>query len=92
LTIKTANNKQVSLGGVGNRRFRKTGIAIVQIFAPLGKGDKPADLLASYIETAFTGSKTDGVHYGVAEVKEIGERNGMWQINVNCPFYADSIS
>lgn len=91
LTIKSGQTTQESIGAPSSNRDRTTGIMIAQLFAPIGKGDGDLKELAGTIRVAFKRVTDNGVTFRTPSINEQGKREGMWQINVVCPFYSDDI-
>ena len=91
LTFNPGESSQVACGGPGANRFRTPGVMTAQLFAPVGQGDKDLLVLADAIKTAFRCVTDSGVVFKTPSIKRIGKRDGQWQVNVNCPFYADDI-
>jgi hypothetical protein len=91
LTIKSGETTQESIGSPSSNRDRTSGVMIAQLFAPIGKGDGELKELADVIRAAFKRVTQDGVTFKTPSIYEQGIREGMWQINVVCPFYADDI-
>jgi hypothetical protein len=71
--------------------FRTLGVMIVQLFAPFDTGDRDLLVLADKIVTVFRRVTADGVTYRTPTVLSIGRNKEWWQVNVNCPFQADTI-
>lgn len=90
--ILDGESRQVSIGRPSQQRERMFGVAVAQVFGPVGKGDKELRLLAGKIKKIFTRAKTaEGVVYQTPSVIPMG-RDGPWyQFNVRCPFYADHV-
>jgi hypothetical protein len=91
LTINFGESFQASNGGTGANRFRTPGVMTAQLFTPTGKGDKDILALADVIKTAFRCVTDSGVVFKTPSIKRVGRVKKEWQINVNCPFYADDI-
>lgn len=91
LTIKSGETTQESIGAPSSNRDRTSGVMIAQLFAPIGKGDGDLKELAETIRAAFKRVTQDGVTFRTPSIYEQGTREGMWQINVVCPFYSDDI-
>lgn len=91
LTIKSGETTQESIGSPSSNRERTSGAMIAQLFAPTGKGDGDLKELAETIRAAFKRVTQSGVTFRTPSIKEQGKREGMWQVNVVCPFYADDI-
>lgn len=85
--VKHNEGDQLTLGGVGSRRFMRAGVVIVQVMAPFGDGFTQADTLATVARNAFEGVSTpNGVWFRRVSVKEIGKTGGYSQTNVTANF------
>lgn len=71
--------------------FRTLGLIIVQLFSPFNTGDNDILTLADKVVLAFRRVTADGVTYRTPTVQTIGRTKEWWQVNVNCPFLADTI-
>lgn len=89
-SIRPAVSTQVDITS-NNPRTRTTGVILIQIFSPLGKGDKAAMQLADAIKAQFRMVTAEGVTYQEPTITTVGEREGWWQVNVTCPFQYDEI-
>jgi hypothetical protein len=77
---------------VGVKQYRTVGVAIAQLFGPVGDGTQAQRQLADAIVAAFQDQTAGGVRYGVPSVDNIGKTTqGNYQINVTCPFQADTV-
>jgi len=76
----------------GIPEYRLVGVAIAQLFGPIGAGDKVLQQKADAVVSAFRSQSADGVRYGDAYEQRVGQtREGdYYQINVACPFAADT--
>lgn len=91
LTIKFGETIQKSVGSPTGNRDRTSGVMIAQLFCPVGAGDGELLTVADAVITAFRRVTDTGVTFSTPSASG-GNRNGNeWQINVNCPFYADDI-
>ena len=91
LTISLGETLQKSIGNPAGQRFRTSGVMTAQIFCPVGAGDGGLWDLADSIEAAFRCVTDTGVTSKTPSSYKAGRDGGEWQINVNCPFYADDI-
>lgn len=83
------SGKQATLGAPGNRRFSKSGLVTVQLFAPLTLGDGLGKslALAQIVQGAYEGQHSDsGVWFQDAVIKEIGTSDSWYQTNVQARF------
>lgn len=89
LTIAEGDSFQVSLGST--RRFRDTGVAIVQVFTALGSGDGEAREIADDVQAIFKGITVSGVIFRKPRAARIGPDGSFYQMNVTIPFQADEV-
>lgn len=92
LSIGFGDTFQVDCGGASGSRDRTVGVMTARLKVPVGQGDKQLLETAGNVKTAFNRVTDSGVHFRTPSIKRVGRINGEWQINVNCPFYADDIS
>jgi Bacteriophage related domain of unknown function len=88
------DERQVTLGGIGSRRYRVTGIVTVQIFSPLGEGQVDSDQISGVVKTAFRGVNTgaDAIEFRRVRVVDVGRSGGWLQTNVVAEFEYDEIA
>jgi len=91
LTINSGETTQKSIGNPGANRERTPGIMTAQLFGPIGNGDGNLKEKAESIRVAFKRVTDTGVSFGTPKIYEVKRIGKEWQINVNCPFYADDI-
>jgi hypothetical protein len=93
LTVRETVSAQESLGNKGTRRYRRSGLLFVQIFAPIDKGTKTTKSLAEQVRSIFEGETIgpagEEVRFFDVQVKILGpERNGKWHnTTVECAFW-----
>jgi hypothetical protein len=87
LTIVPGEGFQASLGTP--RIWRSTGIVMVQVFAPLGQGDGPANELADDAAAVFRGVSLGSVIFRAPSLTRIGSDGAWYQVNVATPFQSD---
>lgn len=88
--IRHADALQDTLGGVGNRSFRRVGVIIVQIFTPTGNGLQESYDLAKVVIDAFEGKASPGgVWFRNVRLNEIGHEGHFMQTNVLVDFRYD---
>lgn len=83
--VRHTNGTQASLGSInGKRRQEQSGVLFIQMFTPLGDGQKLADPLGDAILDAYrTGGATpSGVQFRSARRAEVG-KDGAWFLT-NC--------
>lgn len=89
LNVLTGNARQVSMGLF--RRFRRTGLVLVQIFVPAGRGDGLAKELADSVANIFEGRTVNGVIFRAADLERVGV-DGSWAVwRCSVPYQADSL-
>jgi hypothetical protein len=92
-----AHAAQVSMGGAGNRRFRRSGLLIIEVFTPAGRGDGEANVLAEQVAAIFRGVTAEGVRYagpkGESPRRLPGRVDGAWyQVPVHVPYQSDELA
>ena len=91
LTILTGESMQKSIG-VLEKFDRTPGVAIAQVFCPSGTGTQWSHDVAILIKANFQQVTYDGVVFKTPTIRDIGFDNGLYQLNVNCPFYVDNVA
>lgn len=87
LNILTGNQRQVGMGSI--RRFRRTGVVLVQIFVPAGSGDGLAKELADSVANLFMGRTINGVIFRGTRLDRVGV-DGAWAVwRSETPYQAD---
>lgn len=86
VTVRHASGEQIGLGT--SPCFRRTGVAIVQVFVPEATAGQPALALADQVVAALQAQQlAGGVQMLAARVDEVGpDQRGAWQVNVSVPF------
>jgi len=79
---------QYSLGGVGERKFSRTGSAFVQVFIPQDDGVRDGDVLAHEARTLLEGLDIAGttIRTWDAEIRENGLVDGYFMFVVEARF------
>ncbi len=93
ITMRHNVMDQRTLGGVGNRRFRRFGVITVQVFTLSNQGLATADVFAKVALDAFEGNSTapDEIHFRNSRINEVGEDGPWFQTNVLVDFDYDEI-
>ena len=87
LVRRPGDSRRTSLGAL---RTRTVGVAFVQLFGRPGEGDGALYETAAAIAAVFSNQTVEDVRYGTPTVRVIGETpDGLYQINIECPFQAD---
>lgn len=77
---------------IGARRFRKSGIVLLQIFTPLGSSLREPDRLGILLNNALEGASTPhDVFLRNVRMNEIGSDGHWFQVNVVADFEYDSV-
>lgn len=73
--------------GITNKRFERSGVAIVQIFTLFGEGLSKSDILSKVAADAFQGKATPGgVWFRNVRLNEIGQDGEFFQVNILADF------
>lgn len=86
-TIVRGESRRITCG---TREYRESGRAMACLFGPVGRGDAGLLGLADAIAVAFRSQQAGGIRYLTPSVQPVGESLGEYQINVACPFEADT--
>lgn len=79
-------------GDTGKRRWRRTGIVTVQVFAPYGTGLSIGDKLGMVALRAFEGQSTSsGIWFRDVSFQEVGQDSMWFQSNVSATFEYDEV-
>lgn len=82
-----STGSQTSLGGIGNRIFERSGLAIASIFSPIGKDLSESYLLAKVVADAYEGQTSEnGVWFRNVRIQEIGRDGQFYHLNVLVDF------
>lgn len=78
--------------GATTNNVRSLGLVIVQIFAPLDKGNAAALAKADAVAAIFRDWCGSTVRCRTPSIKEVGpDGNGWYQVNVSVPFQRDEL-
>ena len=87
LSIREGESVTRTLGATDRRTV---GVVIIQLFAPLDRGDGKLRGYADEFKTAFQSvSLAGGIWFREPSLNVIGRRGPWWQLNVECPFTVD---
>lgn len=92
--IRHAPSRQSTFGHMGGRRFTRTGLVSVEVFAPTagGVGLSLAEKLGIIARDAFEGRGTaSGIWFRNARIQEIGPDKAWCQMNVLAEFVYDEM-
>lgn len=89
LSVRIVGSEQHTLGPVGARRFRRDGLAFVQVFTLANTGTAKGTELSEQAAAIFEGVSFNGLDFGAAQVLSKGTE-GKWYVNlVEVPFDFD---
>lgn len=88
LAVRHLASLQESLGGVGARKFTRSGSVFVQVFVPLDEGVDGADNLLRVARGIFEGKHLhpEGLRFQAGIVTEVGPDQDWYQANLELPF------
>lgn len=89
VNIRNGNTDHVQIGKPNT--WRNNGVLIVQLFGPINTGMAQLNILADKVVVAFRRVTAGGVTYRSPSKQQLGRTRDWWQINVNCPFFADTM-
>lgn len=79
--------------GASPVRYRQVGIAVAQVFTPIGRGDGRSLELCDAIIAAFRSVTKDGVTYrSPTAPTRVGVSGRFWQVNVSVSWFADLLA
>jgi hypothetical protein len=91
LAVLHAAGQQAGFGAA-TRRYRRNGVALVQIFVPEGEGPSEAMQLGDAAVGLFEGTVlSGGLRFGPVALREIGVADGWFQVNVSADFTFDEV-
>lgn len=91
LSVRSLDNKQTSLGRIGNRRFTVEGLVLVQAFAPTDSGLKVLNSLADEIVSIFNSTKDGTIIFKESQIREQGTEESWSQFLIETPFYYERL-
>lgn len=91
VVVRVRTRVQISLGRVGNRKFRTVAAVSAQVFVPVETGTFDADRLSLKLANIFDGTRFDGLSFQAAVIREGGTSGEFHQYNVEIPFDFEEI-
>jgi len=90
-TILNGDTLQKSIGTL--KVYRSVGTLAIQIFVKEGLGTRKSLEIADEIDTIFKGLHlTDAqIQFRTPSTVLVGNNTGWYQLNINCPFYRNSV-
>lgn len=77
MVVRHTSSAQESLGRIGNRRYRRLGNVITQVFTRSGGGLLLADTRAQQVRDVFEGVRTGEISFFDVQISE-GPTDGVW--------------
>lgn len=87
LVVRHADSNFETLGGVGNRRVRREGSIVMQIFTPSNEGVSEAHTLTKAAADIFEGVSFNGIDVTNVVTREVGPSDA-WYLIVAEAFFA----
>ena len=93
LVVRTLPGGQETLGGTGNRKFRRQALVAVQVFTPLGSGLGAGDDLAQAVRELYEAKSISGLDFTNGTISEItpGQDEKTFQHNIVVSFSYEEI-
>lgn len=88
LTNQTAFNADIADGA---HTVRYPGLLVFEVRYPLGAGDGGAIDDGDALAALFRNRNLDGLRFRAPTVRRLGSSDGYYLVQVDCPFYRDSI-
>jgi len=77
--------------GTNNPLHRNFGIINVNIYLPIGTGTNTGQTLADMAAAVFRDQSFSGITCRSPLVRNVGEVEGWYLVNMTCPFYHDDV-
>jgi len=90
-TVLPGDSGQKTTGAPGVNTTRHVGVAIAEVFSPLGKGDKDVYDTIAFIKAAFDPGTYAGVLYRTGKYFNQGRVGAHYKINFTIPYQADEL-
>jgi len=86
VAVRHAASRQVCLGGVGNRKFDRDGLVLIQVFGRLDRGTKEVDDLVEKALAIYEGKTIDLIRFISTVPREIGPIDGWYMATLDAQF------
>lgn len=86
VTVHPTKGGQHTLGKKTQRRYRRNGLIMAQVFTPVNTGSQQAETLAKQLGDIFEGESFDGVDCFNANMRNNGSDGEWFQMNVDVEF------
>lgn len=82
LSVRELGPAEQTMGPIGSRKFRRSGIIVAQVFTPIDIGVAALSTLCETVRTVFEGVRFSGVEALNSTIRDVGT-DGKWrQANV----------
>lgn len=92
VSIRAGDSQQIEIGSP-TITHRHSGLVYVQIFSPIGKGDKAALDIADQIAALFRRYRQSvtngGIVFRTPTIRAVGVDGAFFQVNVSVPYVRD---
>jgi len=78
LSVRHTGATPESFGSLGNRRFERFGIVLIQVFVPAATGRKALDDHADFLKTMFEGKNLSGIRLAALVPRESAPE-ALWE-------------
>lgn len=78
LTVRHTGAALESFGGLGNRRYERFGLLLIQVFVPAGSGRKALDDHADFLKTMLEGKTVNGIRLAALVPRESAPE-ALWE-------------
>lgn len=86
VAVRHVASQQTSLGAVGNRKFDREGLVLIQVFGRLDRGTNAVDDLAEKALAIYEGKSIDKIWFTSTVIREVGPLEGWYQISLDAQF------
>jgi hypothetical protein len=89
LTIIPGKQTQVEMGN--QRRFRRIGLVVLDVFVPAGSGEGRAMELCDAFADIFMARTISGIVFRATSVDRVGTTDAWTQFSASTPYQSDSL-
>ncbi len=90
-SVQESDSRQETLGPVGTRRYRRQGVARLEIYCLSDKGMLKRDALVSSFRAAFEGVSFSGLYFTDCQVQDIGIEGNWWRASALGSFWFEEV-
>jgi hypothetical protein len=85
-SVRHSPDTEQTLGGLGERKFTRKGIIFIQVFSSIDSKNATTMVLAEKARDVFEGKSFNDYYIFKSGLREIGIKDGYYQINVTHEF------